>query len=94
MADSDNRARTFGTLLTAMVTPFTEDGEVDFDAAGKLAAKLVDDGCDGLVVTGTTGETSTLTDEENLGMFKAVLEAWAGAQRSSRAPARTTPVTR
>lgn len=78
MADSDNRARTFGTLLTAMVTPFTEDGEVDFDAAGKLAAKLVDDGCDGLVVTGTTGETSTLTDEENLGMFKAVLEAVGG----------------
>lgn len=78
MADSDIRTRTFGTLLTAMVTPFTEDGEVDYDAAGKLAAKLVDDGCDGLVVTGTTGETSTLTDEENLGMFKAVLEAVGG----------------
>ncbi|GHG56332.1 4-hydroxy-tetrahydrodipicolinate synthase 2 [Sinomonas cellulolyticus] len=77
MADSD-LTRTFGTLLTAMVTPFTEDGEVDFEAAGKLAAKLVDDGCDGLVVTGTTGETSTLTDEENLGMFKAVLEAVGG----------------
>lgn len=77
MAD-DIRTRTFGTLLTAMVTPFTQDGEVDYDAAGSLAAKLVDDGCDGLVVTGTTGETSTLTDEENLGMFKAVLEAVGG----------------
>jgi 4-hydroxy-tetrahydrodipicolinate synthase len=75
MADSDIRTQTFGTLLTAMVTPFAKDGEVDYDAAGQLAAKLVDDGCDGLVVTGTTGETSTLTDEENLSMFKVVLEA-------------------
>ncbi|MEA5454555.1 4-hydroxy-tetrahydrodipicolinate synthase [Sinomonas sp. JGH33] len=78
MADSDIRTNTFGTLLTAMVTPFTKDGDVDYDAAGHLAAKLVDDGCDGLVVTGTTGETSTLTDEENLGMFKVVLEAVGG----------------
>ncbi|MDQ4492143.1 4-hydroxy-tetrahydrodipicolinate synthase [Sinomonas sp. ASV486] len=78
MASTDSPTRTFGTLLTAMVTPFTTDGEVDYDAAGNLAAKLVDDGCDGLVVTGTTGETSTLTDEENLGMFKAVLEAVGG----------------
>lgn len=77
MAD-DIRTRTFGTLLTAMVTPFTAEGEVDYDAAASLAAKLVDDGCDGLVVTGTTGETSTLTDEENLGMFRAVLEAVGG----------------
>ncbi len=58
-----------------MVTPFTTDGAVDYNEAQKLASKLVDDGCDSLVVTGTTGETSTLTDEENLGMFKAVLEA-------------------
>ncbi|NUP74874.1 MAG: 4-hydroxy-tetrahydrodipicolinate synthase [Sinomonas sp.] len=78
MADSDIRTATFGTLLTAMVTPFTKTGDVDYDAAAQLAAKLVDDGCDGLVVTGTTGETSTLTDEENLGMFKAVLEAVGG----------------
>ncbi|WP_336853133.1 4-hydroxy-tetrahydrodipicolinate synthase [Sinomonas albida] len=78
MADSDIRTATFGSLLTAMVTPFSKDGEVDYEATGQLAAKLVDDGCDGLVVTGTTGETSTLTDEENLGMFKAVLEAVGG----------------
>ncbi|WP_415856238.1 4-hydroxy-tetrahydrodipicolinate synthase [Sinomonas sp. G460-2] len=78
MADSDIRTATFGSLLTAMVTPFSKDGEVDYETAGQLAAKLVDDGCDGLVVTGTTGETSTLTDEENLGMFKAVLEAVGG----------------
>ncbi|WP_291278093.1 4-hydroxy-tetrahydrodipicolinate synthase [Galactobacter sp.] len=65
----------FGTLLTAMVTPFTEEGAVDVDAAQKLAEHLVDNGCDGLVVTGTTGETSTLTDDENVLMFRAVKEA-------------------
>lgn len=65
----------FGTLLTAMVTPFTKEGAVDVDAAQQLAQKLVDDGCDGLVVTGTTGETSTLTDDENVAMFRAVKEA-------------------
>lgn len=79
MADSALRTSgteyTFGTVLTAMVTPFKDNGDVDYDAAAALAIKLVDDGCDGLVVTGTTGETSTLTDEENLGMFAAVLDA-------------------
>ncbi|WP_154605210.1 MULTISPECIES: 4-hydroxy-tetrahydrodipicolinate synthase [Arthrobacter] len=75
MSASDASNRPFGTLVPAMVTPFTLDGEVDYKQAAELAIKLVDDGCDGLVVTGTTGETSTLTDEENLGMFAAVLEA-------------------
>ncbi|MGP5725078.1 4-hydroxy-tetrahydrodipicolinate synthase [Arthrobacter rhombi] len=65
----------FGNLGTAMVTPFTSAGEVDYDQAAALAAKLVDEGCDNLVVTGTTGETSTLTDEENVGMFRTVVEA-------------------
>lgn len=72
---SKNTAYPFGTVLTAMVTPFNADGEVDYDAAAKLATKLVDEGCDGLVVTGTTGETSTLTDEENIGMFRTVVQA-------------------
>ncbi|MCG2620346.1 4-hydroxy-tetrahydrodipicolinate synthase [Arthrobacter sp. I2-34] len=78
MAESEIREYTFGTLVTAMVTPFTEDGEVDYATTAELAAKLVDDGCDGLVVTGTTGETSTLSDEENLGMFKTVRDAVGG----------------
>lgn len=73
MALHTDRPR-FGTLLTAMVTPFTAAGELDLAAARALARKLVDDGCDGLVVTGTTGEISTLTDEENVAMFKAVVE--------------------
>jgi len=75
MSDSRANVPALGTLLTAMVTPFTKDGEVDYKQAAELASKLVDDGCDGLVVTGTTGETSTLTDEENLGMFRAVKDA-------------------
>ncbi|QCO97699.1 4-hydroxy-tetrahydrodipicolinate synthase [Arthrobacter sp. 24S4-2] len=78
MAETSANIPAFGTLLTAMVTPFTEDGKVDYQQAAELAVKLVDDGCDGLVVTGTTGETSTLADEENVGMFRAVKEAVGG----------------
>ncbi|GAA3277534.1 4-hydroxy-tetrahydrodipicolinate synthase [Paenarthrobacter aurescens] len=78
MSDLRAHVPALGTLLTAMVTPFTEDGKVDYDQAATLAEKLVEDGCDGLVVTGTTGETSTLTDDENLGMFRAVKEAVGG----------------
>ncbi|MFT4469889.1 4-hydroxy-tetrahydrodipicolinate synthase [Arthrobacter sulfonylureivorans] len=78
MAESDVREYPFGTLVTAMVTPFTEEGEVDYLKAAELADKLVQDGCDGLVVTGTTGETSTLTDDENEAMFRTVVEAVGG----------------
>ena len=61
-----------------MVTPFTEDGAVDFDATAKLANKLVEDGCDGLVVSGTTGETSTLEDSEKEDLFRVVAETVGG----------------
>jgi len=56
MADSDIRSYTFGTLVTAMVTPFTNDGEVDYQRSAELASKLVDDGNDALVISGTTGK--------------------------------------
>lgn len=69
---------TFGTVVPAMVTPFHEDGSLDLDTAQSLACHLVDEGADGLVVTGTTGETSTLRDEENVAMWKAVVEAVGG----------------
>src|SRR4051794_23692150 len=52
----DPITRTFGSVLVAMVTPFTDHGELDLDAAQKVATHLVDNGCDGLVVSGTTGE--------------------------------------
>lgn len=68
----------FGTMIPAMVTPFTDDGELDIEAAQSLANYLVDHGADGLVITGTTGETSTLTDDENIRVFEAVVEAVGG----------------
>jgi 4-hydroxy-tetrahydrodipicolinate synthase len=64
-----------GTLLTAMVTPFGPDGSLDLPAAARLATYLVDGGCDGLVVSGTTGESPTTTDAEKLALLRAVLEA-------------------
>jgi 4-hydroxy-tetrahydrodipicolinate synthase len=64
-----------GTLLTAMVTPFGPDGSLDIPAAVRLANHLVDGGCDGLVISGTTGESPTTTDAEKLALLRAVLEA-------------------
>ena len=66
----------FGRLMTAMITPMTSDGAVDYDGAARLAAYLVDDmRNEGLVVNGTTGEAPTTTDEEKSRVIKAVLEA-------------------
>lgn len=64
-----------GTVLTAMVTPFGPDGSLDTAAAKKLAAHLVDSGCDGLVVSGTTGESPTTSDDEKIALLEAVLDA-------------------
>ncbi|MBS1696640.1 MAG: 4-hydroxy-tetrahydrodipicolinate synthase [Actinobacteria bacterium] len=63
-----------GTVLTAMVTPFKPDGSLDTAAAARLATHLVDSGCDGLVLSGTTGESPTTTDDEKLTLLRAVLE--------------------
>ena len=65
----------FGRVLTAMVTPFDASGSVDYDEAGRLAQWLVAHGSDGLVVTGTTGESATLNREEKLRLYKTVREA-------------------
>ena len=63
-------------MLTAMVSPFHEDGSLDLDGAQVLASHLVDTlGHDGLVVNGTTGESATKTDEEDLAVLRAVLQA-------------------
>lgn len=73
---STDPARPFGRVLTAMVTPFTEDGEIDLAGAQELAAHLVDRGAhDGLVVHGTTGESPTTTDAEQHAVLEAVLDA-------------------
>ncbi len=64
-----------GNVLTAIVTPFHEDGSIDFDAFQRLARHLVANGSDGVVVAGTTGESPTLSDTERLDLFRAALEA-------------------
>ncbi len=83
-----------GHVLTAMVTPFHGDGSVDYDAFQALARHLVENGSDGVVVAGTTGESPTLTDRERLDLIRAALEAVGDHAPSSPAPARTRPRTR
>ena len=83
---------TFGRVITAMVTPFDERGELDLDAAIELASWLVENGSDGLVLCGTTGESPTLTESEELVLFRTVRSAVsvpviAGAGSNSTASA-------
>ena len=63
-----------GQVLTAVATPFAEDGSVNFEAFKRLCAHLLENGSDGLVVSGTTGEAPTLTDAERLDLFAAAVE--------------------
>jgi 4-hydroxy-tetrahydrodipicolinate synthase len=64
-----------GSVLTAIVTPFADDESVDFDCFQRLARHLVENGSDGVVVAGTTGESPNLTDEERLDLIRAAIEA-------------------
>lgn len=68
----------FGTVLTAMVTPFHADGSMDLDSAARLADHLVTAGCDGLVVSGTTGESPTTHGPEKADLVRAVVGAVGG----------------
>jgi 4-hydroxy-tetrahydrodipicolinate synthase len=68
----------FGRMVTAMVTPFTPDLELDLPRAQELAAKLLDEGSDALVVCGTTGESPTVFYPQKIELFRAVLEAVGG----------------
>ena len=63
-----------GRLLTAMITPFDEEGEVSYEQARRLAKGLVDSGSDGLVIGGTTGEAPSMSDEEKVRLFAEVKE--------------------
>ncbi|WP_420099846.1 4-hydroxy-tetrahydrodipicolinate synthase [Corynebacterium sp.] len=65
-------AEFFGTVSVAMVTPFTKDGSIDLDAGVSLAGHLVDQGCDALVLSGTTGESPTVRPSEKIDLLKAV----------------------
>lgn len=68
----------FGRLLTAMITPFHPDESLDYEGAARVARHLVETGSDGIVVTGTTGESPTLTTEEKLALYRTVKEAAGG----------------
>ena len=65
----------FGKVLTAMITPFDKDGALDLDVAAQLANWLVDHGNDGLVIAGTTGESATLTHDEQIELIRTVAGA-------------------
>jgi 4-hydroxy-tetrahydrodipicolinate synthase len=82
----------FGRALCAMITPFTTSGALDLDGAQRLAAHLVAQGCDGLVLSGTTGESPTTTDAEKSALISAVREAVA--DRASIVAGIGTPDTR
>ncbi|MGW9626903.1 4-hydroxy-tetrahydrodipicolinate synthase [Microbacterium sp. NPDC055521] len=68
----------FGQVLVALVTPMTADGEVDWPATEKHLDRVISDGADGIVVTGTTGETSTLTDDEKIRLVEVGKDVSAG----------------
>lgn len=73
---SSSTATPFGRLATAMITPFTDGGaSVDHEAAWRLARYLTEQGCDTLVVTGTTGESPTVSDTEKIALYHTVVEA-------------------
>src|SRR4051812_14117628 len=78
MAAAQSTPAPFGRGLTAMVTPFTDRGELDVDGAQVLADNLVEAGNDGLVVSGTTGESPTTSDDEQDRLLRAVVEAVGG----------------
>lgn len=89
----------FGRVLTAMVTPFDADGGVDYRAAGRLAARLVEQGSDGLVVTGSTGEAATLERREKVRLWETVVDAvgdraWVLAGTGTNATADSVALTR
>ena len=65
----------FGKVLTAMVTPFTSSGDLDLDEAGRLAQWLIQNGNDGLVIAGTTGESPTLTHDEQIALIEVVVNS-------------------
>ncbi|MFH8939460.1 4-hydroxy-tetrahydrodipicolinate synthase [Streptomyces griseosporeus] len=75
MTYAPSSAPPFGRALCAMITPFTEEGALDLDGAQRLADRLVREGCDGLVLSGTTGESPTTSDAEKAALVRAVREA-------------------
>ena len=78
MGSDTSAAAPIGRIATAMLTPFAADGSLDLDGARALARHLVENGSDGLVMTGTTGEAPTMTDAEKLAFYEAVIDEVGG----------------
>ncbi|MCY3911657.1 MAG: 4-hydroxy-tetrahydrodipicolinate synthase [Chloroflexi bacterium] len=72
---------TFGRLITAVVTPFHDDGSVDYDTFGRMVDGLIDAGNDAVVVTGTTGESPVLTETERVSLYREALSTADGRAR-------------
>src|SRR5699024_8276123 len=68
----------FGQVITAMITPFDNNGDINYEATKELIEHLIANGTDGVVVAGTTGESPTLTTEEKIALFKFVVDEVAG----------------
>ena len=83
-----------GELLTAMVTPFADDGTVNHESARRMARHLVDTGSDGIVVCGTTGEGPTVNDREKLELLETVVSEVGPSAAWWRTRAATTRTTR
>ena len=64
-----------GRLITAMITPFDDKGEIDYEEAGHLANSLISSGSDGVIISGTTGESPALSKDEKIRLLSAVKEA-------------------
>ena len=74
----------FGRVLTAMVTPFTADGAVDYAEVKRLAVHLIENGNDSILVCGTTAETPTLTHDEKINVVKATLDGLSKIQTKAQ----------
>lgn len=79
--NTGNAPEAFGSVVVAMVTPFDADGKLDLDGAARLADRLISGGCDGLVISGTTGESPTTSDAEKSDLLRAVHQAADGRAR-------------
>ncbi len=78
--------KTFGRVITAMITPFADDGSVDYEGAAKLAKHLINHGSEGILVGGTTGEGAVMSEEEKLKLYDCVIRAVGQKAEGKKVP--------
>lgn len=78
--------KTFGRVITAMITPFSDDGSVDYEGAAKLAKHLINHGSEGILVGGTTGEGAVMSEEEKLKLYDCVIRAVGQKAEGKKVP--------